>query len=301
MKIILYQKIVQLGGTFTFDRNFASAMKDQHEIIYLHEGGEHPLLEEMKKHATIVQNTGQEIEADLCIYSSIFHGAHRIKARSYIQMLHADVSKWAPDYRPGINIIHIAVGEAVASSFMLSHGVESVILANILGEYDGEQSLRLVTASRIAAGKGFERLAAFAHKLVEHGKPFSWEIYGSGSFSYMNKVKDSVFKIPNIAFMGRRTNVQPYMAKADYVVQLSDHEGFCYSMFEALQVGVPVIVTDWQGVRNTVTDGQNGYILDMDLSNLDIETLYTRRPKGDKIAVRNNILSWKKMLESFNY
>jgi glycosyltransferase involved in cell wall biosynthesis len=32
------------------------------------------------------------------------------------------------------------------------------------------------------------------------------------------------------------------LRRADYVVQLSDTESFCYTMVEALSVGTPVIV-----------------------------------------------------------
>ena len=96
--------------------------------------------------------------------------------------------------------------------------------------------------------------------------------------------------------MGERTEIQPYMARADYVVQLSDNEGFCYSIHEALQIGKPVIVTDWQGVRDVVKDGQNGYILSMDLIDLDIDKLYNSIPKGDKLEVNNSKPLWNNLI-----
>ena len=65
------------------------------------------------------------------------------------------------------------------------------------------------------------------------------------------------------------------MAKADYLVQLSDSEGYSYSIVEALSVGTPVICTEFgvakeQGVEN----GKTGFILPFDMSDIPVEEIY---------------------------
>ena len=65
------------------------------------------------------------------------------------------------------------------------------------------------------------------------------------------------------------------MAAADYYVQLSDAEGYCYSVVEALSVGTPVIVTDCTVFHEIgVQDRVNGFILPMDLSDIPVEAIY---------------------------
>ena len=40
-----------------------------------------------------------------------------------------------------------------------------------------------------------------------------------------------------------KLNIRDYIAKADYTIQLSDTEAYCYTMIESLLLNVPVIVT----------------------------------------------------------
>lgn len=89
--------------------------------------------------------------------------------------------------------------------------------------------------------------------------------------------------IPEVNFMGATTNISTYLQDANYLIQLSDNEGFCYSVYEALSMGVPVIVSEWEGVQDIVTNGKNGYIIEMDMSNLDINLFYEAKPSYDTV------------------
>jgi glycosyltransferase involved in cell wall biosynthesis len=81
----------------------------------------------------------------------------------------------------------------------------------------------------------------------------------------------------------------------DYLVQLSDTESFCYSAYEALQRNVPVILTDFPEARNLVDDGENGFIVDMDLSNLDVDRIFNNKPKATYYIDRCNHDMWEKV------
>lgn len=282
---------------YTWDRNFIKTFKDKHQIVYVYEGGDSRLIEIMRKDVLVVQNTGQRMETDLCIYSSIYQGAHRIKARKYYQILHADVNHWKINYQPIDIDKHIAVGQGVADSFKEHQHLKAEIIPNLIEKIEPKKVLRLLTASRIAEGKGFERMIEMAKKLKNSGMSWTWEIYGPGARSYVDKMQYKTINIDNVQWMGSRIDIQDYMSSVDYVVQLSDNEGFCYSVAEALQIGTPVIVTRWQGVEQMVKDGENGYVLDMDLSNLDIDKLYNFIPKNVKLEVTNSLLLWDKLLD----
>ena len=72
-----------------------------------------------------------------------------------------------------------------------------------------------------------------------------------------------------------RLDILDFVAKADYLVQLSDSEGYSYSIVEALSVGTPVICTEFgvaaeQGVEN----GKTGFILPFDMSEIPVEEIY---------------------------
>jgi glycosyltransferase involved in cell wall biosynthesis len=83
----------------------------------------------------------------------------------------------------------------------------------------------------------------------------------------------------------------------DYLVQLSDTESFCYSAFEALQRNVPVILTNFPEAQSIVVDGENGYILEMDLSNLDVEKIFTKKPKATHYIDRCDHTKWEKVFK----
>ncbi len=89
------------------------------------------------------------------------------------------------------------------------------------------------------------------------------------------------------------------MKDADYIVQLSDNEGFCYAVYEALQIGKPCIVSRWDGVEKAIRDDENGYILDMDMSNLNndfVSKIYDKIPTGFILESFNPEEEWNKAL-----
>ena len=92
------------------------------------------------------------------------------------------------------------------------------------------------------------------------------------------------------------SHIENYMAKADYVVQLSDWEAFCYSLVEALSIGTPVITTQLPVLDEIgVKPGKNGYVID------DIETFDTTALldiPSFKYTYNNStqITKWKKLL-----
>ena len=63
------------------------------------------------------------------------------------------------------------------------------------------------------------------------------------------------------------------IAKADYLVQLSDCEAFCYSVVEALTVGTPVIVTDLPVFKELGINNDNAIICDMKMKNISIDKI----------------------------
>ena len=64
-----------------------------------------------------------------------------------------------------------------------------------------------------------------------------------------------------IVFHGKQENVLPFLQQCYAFVLPSYHEGTPRSVLEALSVGRPVITTDAPGCRETVKDGENGFLV----------------------------------------
>lgn len=297
MRIIIYSKVIRkVSGVQTFELAFLQEFSKWAKITIVYDVGDESKLREFAKYADIVKNQRQEIECDICIFSSIAHENHRIKANRYIQVCHMDFYAWRVRYHPKPEVEHVAVSETVRESLKVNYGLESTVISNLLPKMDIKKVLRLMTATRIDQGKGIERVIQLIEKLKANGRPFIYQIFGEGTTTYTNMIKDKVKNIPEVHFVGGKNDIQSYILGNHYLVQLSDSEGFCYSVHESLQAGVPVIVTNWTGVEETVHDGVNGHILNMDLSNLDVNKLYDQYPSKISYDVKNIRQNWIDLL-----
>jgi glycosyltransferase involved in cell wall biosynthesis len=126
--------------------------------------------------------------------------------------------------------------------------------------------LNLISAIRLTAEKGYERMVMLADALDAAGIPFHWTIYTDKPRQAFNK---------SVAIMPPRLDILDFIADADYLVQLSDTEGYSYSIVEALSVGTPVICTAFAVAEEQgIVNGKNGFILPMDMSEIPVEAIY---------------------------
>lgn len=127
-------------------------------------------------------------------------------------------------------------------------------------EKSEKKALILVSATRIPAvdkGKNEVRMRMLAEMLNDAEIPFIW-------FNFSDGV------IPNapegMVNMGIREDIQPYIKRADYLVQLSDSEAWSYSMLEALINKTPVICCPFGSAEEMgIKDGVNGYVVPFDM------------------------------------
>ena len=61
-------------------------------------------------------------------------------------------------------------------------------------------------------------------------------------------------------FVGRQKDVRPYLASMDVFLISSAFEGFGIAPAEAMAMGVPVVATDVEGLRNIVRPGETGLL-----------------------------------------
>ena len=72
--------------------------------------------------------------------------------------------------------------------------------------------------------------------------------------------------------------------------------GYSYFINECLQYGTAMITTDFDSAYESVVDGENGYILKMDLSNLDINKIVNKIPKNFEYTPKTTVESWTSLL-----
>lgn len=202
--------------------------------------------------------------AFLCFNTDI---VDNIEADEYYQMLHGDYTSLGvyPEYHPKIQK-YISVSEVVRDAYQKGKGEDSIVSYNPFTPIKPRKVLNLVSATRLTPDKGLRRMEILAKAFDEANIPYIWTVY-----------TDTPYKphSPNVILCQPRLDIIDYIANADYFVQLSDAEGYCYSVVEALSVGTPVIVTDFKVAREVgVKDGVNGFILPFDMTNLPLDRIY---------------------------
>ena len=125
---------------------------------------------------------------------------------------------------------------------------------------EDEKMLILVSATRLTKIKGKDRMIQLANALDNAGIKYIWYVFTNDVNAISN---------PNVVYMKPRLDVRRWISKADYVVQLSDTEALCYTMFEALFMNVPIICTPFPFLEEmNIKDGKNAWILRFDCSNM---------------------------------
>lgn len=277
-KVAVYiSNLNAIGGVETFCINLCN--RTGFDMIY--DKASIKSLKKLKYNAYQINHNKKEYDV-LIISSAWGKNPNTIKAKKYIQVVHADYKA----YIEGWNFIykklpytthHTAVGKHVAKQFELvtDYKIDKVIYNllsdNVKPKKQEPSKLSFITLSRISKEKGFERMLQVAELMKN--VDYEWNIYGDNTTNYAKIIMPKLLKYPQIKFKGLTTKGLEEIAKHSYLVQLSDTEGFCYSIYEALSIKVPVICTNFPSSKELIKDSENGYILEMDLSNFDIEKI----------------------------
>lgn len=143
-------------------------------------------------------------------------------------------------------------------------------------------------------------MVKLAKILKENNIKFRWTI-----FTDLNLYNKRPIDLEEVVYMKPSYDFTDYIKEADYGVQLSDTEGYSYFINECLQQGTPVICTNFSSAYESVEDGVNGYILDMNLSNLNLDKIVNNIPNNfvykEKCTEKDWINFLNKKVERKNY
>lgn len=135
------------------------------------------------------------------------------------------------------------------------------------------EGFTFVFVGRIVRDKGINELvSAFDRLHQEHGDT-KLVLVGSREDHLDPVLPETLKRIEQgdgIDYVGRQSDVRPFYANADALVFPSYREGFPNVVIEAGAMGLPSIVTDINGSREIILDGENGVII----PSRDEESLY---------------------------
>lgn len=134
-------------------------------------------------------------------------------------------------------------------------------------------------------------MVKLANMLKANNIKFRWTI-----FTDLNLYNKRPIDLEEVVYMKPSYDFTDYIKEADYGVQLSDTEGYSYFINECLQQNTPVICTNFPSAYESVEDGVNCYILDMNLSNLNLDKIVNNIPNDFVYIEKGTEKDWIELL-----
>ena len=181
-------------------------------------------------------------------------------------------------------------GIGVSSVVLGSFKQKGEVIHNLINIPKEDDALLLVSATRLGTfEKGKKRMVEMAEQMRDKGIRFVWLC-----FSEVDPGSNL------ITWLKPRLDISPFIRKADYLVQLSDAEGFGYSVVEALSMGTAVITTPVAVLDELkYLDGDYGYIVPFE-GDMDVER-FRRIPHVEYRYANNTIVKkWRSILGEGN-
>jgi glycosyltransferase involved in cell wall biosynthesis len=125
-------------------------------------------------------------------------------------------------------------------------------------EYGLGSPVRLVAAGRLVARKNLPLLVEAVSALRADGLDVTLDVYGDGA--ERQAIETVIVERglgDQVRLHGYRADWVTHAASADIFLNLSEAEGFCIVVAEAMAAGLPVIAVDVGGIRDYGRDGEN--------------------------------------------
>ena len=154
--------------------------------------------------------------------------------------------------------------------------------------------LRIVSVGRLSYEKGFDRIPEIVKRLKDKNIDVEWVIVGGGDLldAYNKCVREN--KLEHVHFIGQNTNPYAIIKQADLYVMTSRFEAQPLVLIESLMLGIPVISTNFDSVREVISETQNyGKIVENSVSGITNGML--------EIICNNKIYEMKNSAKNFKY
>ena len=298
--VVIYVKDMNvIGGIETWVHEIVKKYSDNRNILFLYKTGDAKQIRRLRKYVDCKIYNNEKIECKTILFCYNMEIIDKVTAEKYVVVVHGDVKYTKLKFNLSNKITNIyAVSKLAQQSFIETHKdqleklkLTCELLYNPLTIDKPKKVLRLISATRLSWEKGADRINAMAKRMNELGIPFIWTVFGSNGNISLN--------IDGLVKLEPKLNITDYIADSDYLLQLSNTESYGYSMVEALCLGIPVVTTDMPVIEEIgIKHGENGFILDFDLKNLDevIKSMYEKNLKWFKYEQLESDKEYKKIL-----
>lgn len=268
--IFYFYNINSIGGVETFLYQLAKRFEDR-DITVIFNTGDETQVKRLKKYVRVIKYKNEKIKCKKAYFNYNTNIIDNVEADEYIGLIHADYKNipYKPNTHPKLTKF-IAVSETAKKSFEDITGKKCEVIYNPYETEKTKRILNLISTTRLTKEKGKDRMVKLGEELNKGGIPYLWIVF-------TNDIKE--IDNPNIVYMKPRLDIIDYVANADYLVQLSSAEAYCYSIVEALSVGTPVITTNLPVLKEIGVNENNSFILDFNMSNLDVNKIYEKADK----------------------
>lgn len=281
----------KVGGISTFIYEWCKLMRNEYRILFLYDRIDDFQIRRLSKIVDCRKKGGNalQIECKALILNRLTDKIPDcVKYEKTIQLVHCCSQM---KYQIAQDRDHIVNVSNAAKESWGDKAKNGVVIHNPMF-VEGQKALLLVSATRIGAfdkGENDQRYIKLAKMLNDANIPFIWLNFSD---------KPLVNAPKNFINMDSRLNVQDYIRRADYLVQLSDLEAYSMSILEALINRIPVICTPIpSAIEQGVKDGLNGYIVPYDMR-FDVRKLLNIPKFTFNYNNKKIFNQWKKLINA---
>jgi len=277
--IFYFKKISKIGGTEQFLYEIAKKYKD-HDITIFYDQADEAQLQRLRKYVRCKKHIkGEVVKCNRAFFNFNLDMINDVEADEYYFVSHANYEElhrvhggYIPPIKNDKLTHYIGVSQFATDKLdeyaeLIGSKIKTQRCYNPIILEPKEKVMHLVSACRLDDKvKGGERTLRLIEALDRYcertGRHYTWTIYTNPTKIQINS--------PNVALMKPRIDVRPFIADADYVLQLSnDMETYCYTINETLGYRVPIVTTPLSILKELpITDNEH-LVLNWDCSNAD--------------------------------
>ena len=134
----------------------------------------------------------------------------------------------------------------------------------VVAPFDGQSTPRFLLIARLLGDKGVREYAQAAEQVKQQHPDAQFDLVGwvdVNPNAISQAELDKWVAAGTVNFLGRLSDVRPAIQNSSVYVLPSYREGTPRTVLEAMAMGRAVITTDAPGCRETVVDGDNGFLV----------------------------------------
>ena len=173
------------------------------------------------------------------------------------------------------------------------------LLHHTYQEYPEDGIIKFLFIARLLKDKGTDEFFEMAKTIKNRYPQTEFQILGGIEGDYQQQL-DELVSNGIVKHLGTTSDVRPYLAKVHCTIMPSYHEGMSNVNLESAANGRPVITTNVPGCRETVDDGQTGYLVEAKstISLIDAVERFIALPYEQKVLMGKE--GRKKVEREFN-